>query len=240
MYKSIDGVDLKGDLYLPNTEGPKPAVLVVHGGSWSARRGEMTGISKDLANKGFVVFNITYRLAPAFRYPKPVEDVQDALDWLKKQSQIVNANQVAAWGYSAGSELVLMVGLKPENKLVAIVAGGAPTDFSLWPDSPIIKKYIGATYQERKDLWDEASPVNHVQKDSPPVFLYHGENDDLVEIEQMNRMKSALEKQNRPVVTHQVAFWGHLGTYLWSQESVDLGIQFIKSKLFQPSSQEQK
>ena len=49
-YKQVDGQSLTGDLYLPKKTGIKPAVLVVHGGGWRNRSGEMGGISKRLAN----------------------------------------------------------------------------------------------------------------------------------------------------------------------------------------------
>lgn len=233
VYKSVDGFDLKADLYIPDGKGLKPGVLVVHGGGWDRRSGEMVGISQDLVKSGFVVLNITYRLAPEHLYPKAVEDVQSALDWFKSNADKyeLDVKKVSAWGYSAGAHLILLVGLKPENNLVALVAGGTPTNLTVWPNSPIVKKFIGGAYLEKKEIWEQASPVNHVQAASPPVYLYHGEGDKLVEINQMYMMEQAMKKMNRPVETHKVSFWGHAAVYVFSQESIDKGIEFIKKNL---------
>jgi acetyl esterase/lipase len=231
IYKTVDGIEIKGDIYLPEVIGKKPAVLVVHGGSWASRAGDMTEMSRDLAGSGFVVFNIAYRLAPESLYPKAVEDIRDAIQFMRNHGSEfeIDPNEISAWGYSAGSQLVLMAGLDPMLKLKAIVAGGTPADFTAWPYSPIIRKFTGKTFQEAPELWKEASPVNHVESNSPPVFLYHGHNDHLVEVEQMYRMRDALTAKNVEVKTYEVPILGHIFVYLFSQKSLKLGVDFIKT-----------
>ncbi|RZA05353.1 MAG: alpha/beta hydrolase, partial [Proteobacteria bacterium] len=61
-YKTVGGQALQGDFYIPEAKRPMPAVLLVHGGGWYKRTGDMEGIAKDLARSGYFVFNITYRL----------------------------------------------------------------------------------------------------------------------------------------------------------------------------------
>jgi acetyl esterase/lipase len=231
VYKVVDGLELNGDLYTPSIPGAKPAVLVVHGGSWASRSGDMHTICEDLAGSGFVVFNITYRLAPASLFPKPVEDVRDAILFLRKHAAEleINPNQISAWGYSAGSQLILMAGLDPNLHLRAIVAGGTPADLTAWPDSPVVTKFIGKTYAEAPGEWANASPVNHVSAKSPPVFLYHGQNDHIVEPEQMEKMRAALAQKNVEVQTHTVPILGHIFVYLFSEESIKLGIAFLEA-----------
>src|SRR5262245_50073490 len=76
---------LRADLYQPQAaNGTRPAVLLVHGGGWRSRnRNDMNGIAKRLAARGFVVMNVSYRLAPAHRFPAQVHDLQVALRWLR-------------------------------------------------------------------------------------------------------------------------------------------------------------
>lgn len=236
-YKTIDGVTLSGDLYIPKeltANAPKtlkPAVLVVHGGSWSARFGDMQSISRDLAHAGFVAYNITYRLAPKYLYPRAIDDVTSALQWLYDNAEKygIDRNRISGWGYSAGSHLVLMAGLNPNHHMHSIVAGGTPANLTVWPKSPLVTRFIGKTYAEAKSTWEEASPVNHVESQSPPVFLYHGENDDLVEINQMYMMRDALKNKGRKVETYTVPYWGHPGAYVFSQTAVKKGIQFLRT-----------
>ena len=233
IFKTGENFVLKADFYQPVLDGKRPAVIVVHGGGWTSRSGRMLEICESLASVGFVVMNITYRLSPEARYPKAVEDVTDAMKFMRDHADEyqVDVNRIGAWGYSAGSELILLAGLDPKNHFKALVAGGTPADFMAWPNSPIIPKYIGYGIQERPDLWKEASPVNRVESNSPPVFLYHGENDHIVELEQMQKMASALRQKNIEVKTYTVPFWGHIAVYLFSKKSIALGTQFLREKL---------
>ncbi|MES2854583.1 MAG: alpha/beta hydrolase [Bdellovibrionota bacterium] len=235
VFKVIEGESLKGDLYLPKKSGLKPAVMVVHGGGWNKRSGDMESICEDLAEAGFVVFNTTYRLAPAHHFPKAVDDTRDALTWLKTNAEkySIDKNRIAGWGYSAGANLILLVGLDPAQGLKAIVAGGTPADLTVWPDSPLVNGFIGHSLKESPDLWNQASPVNHVKKESPAVFLYHGEWDKLVEPEQMKKMTDALKKENVVTESYLAPLQGHVVTYFLSQKSVDLGIDFISRQLKQ-------
>jgi acetyl esterase/lipase len=232
-YKVVEKTELKGDLYLPNYPGKKPAVLVIHGGGWDRKSGDMKAISYRLAMAGFVVFNFTYRLAAENLYPKAVEDVRDAAQWLFDHADEfqVDREKMGAWGYSAGGHLSLLVGLNPKNHIKAIAAGGAPADLTTWPESPIVSKFIGGNLASKRDLWIQASPVNHVREDSPPVYLYHGEWDLLVGIDQMEKMQAALESKKIPTTIYRIPLLGHVAVYVLSWRAISLGIQFMNLNL---------
>lgn len=230
VYKKIEGVELTGDLYLPKTHGLRPVVLVLHGGGWAKKSGDMEYISQSLANEGFVVFNANYRLAPENKFPKAPEDVKDALLWIKNNSELysIDSKKIATWGYSAGAHLALLAALDGELGVKAIVAGGTPTDLTVWPNSKLVIDFLGSQYEENPELWRQASPVNHVTDLSPPVFMYHGEWDTIVAHDQMEKLKLALLAKEREVETYTVSYIGHLAVYLFSNESVNRGINFIK------------
>ncbi len=237
VYKTADGIELKGTLYLPDGPELKPAVIVVHGGGWTRKSGDLSGVSRELAEAGYAVFSPSYRLAPANRFPKAADDVRDAVNWLKANAAKygIDPARLAGWGYSAGANLILLVGLDPQLGLKAIVSGGTPADLTVWPKSPLVKGFIGHSLTDRPDLWREASPINHVDAKSPPVFLYHGKGDMIVEFGQMERMRSALAKQNRIVETYAAPRAGHITTYFFNQTSVDLGVAFL-NRYVQPVS----
>ena len=238
-YSTIDEISLKGDLYFPKSPSAStlnsalPAVLVVHGGGWNKKSGDMSGVSKDLAKAGFVVFNISYRLAPQHLYPAALEDVKAAFIWLKNNASqySIDTNQISVWGYSAGAHLVLLAALDDDLNVKSIVAGGTPADLTAWPKSPLVTKFLGKTMAEDLELWKKASPIFHVGKDYPPTYLYHGEWDSLVEPDQMDKMAGALKDKGLTVETYTAKYLGHVTTYLLSQESIDRGINFIKKHL---------
>jgi len=225
---------LKGELYLPTQAPAKvPAVVVVHGGSWVRRSGDMESISKKLAGEGIAAFNITYRSANQYPYPAAVDDVRQAIDWLKRNAGhfSIDAKRIGGWGYSAGGQLILRAGLDPSVGLKAIVSGGTPARFSSWPESPIISRFIGEPYAAAPERWEDASPVNHVKLYSPAVFLYHGAKDSLVEPVQMEFMAQALNSHNVPHQTHIVKGRGHIGTYLFADNTEEMAINFLKKWL---------
>ncbi|MDJ0832292.1 MAG: alpha/beta hydrolase [Gammaproteobacteria bacterium] len=225
---------LQGQLFLPrDIEQPVAAVVVVHGGGWVRRSGDMVSISKQLARQGIAAFNITYRSAIYHPYPAAVSDVRRAIEWLRDNAERyrIDPQRIGGWGYSAGGQLILRAGLDPEFGLKAIVSGGTPAKFSYWPESPIITQFIGQAYAQSPERWEDASPVNHVQAASPAVFLYHGSEDTLVDPVQMDFMAEALAQKGVTHETHLAENRGHFGVYLFSKESEQKAIDFLKRQL---------
>ena len=98
------------DVYRPVTRpGPWPVVFYVHGGAFSI-------LSKDthwvmgliFARFGYLVVNISYRLAPRHPFPAAVEDVCAAWQWLAEHGAELGGDlkRVAVAGESAGGNLV--------------------------------------------------------------------------------------------------------------------------------------
>jgi acetyl esterase len=87
---------------------PAPAVLYMHGGAFQA-------LSKDThwlhalawANRGYVVFNVEYRLAPKHPFPAGLTDVCEAAAWLGQHGQEWGADlsRLVLGGDSAGANL---------------------------------------------------------------------------------------------------------------------------------------
>ncbi|NNE64028.1 MAG: alpha/beta hydrolase, partial [Gammaproteobacteria bacterium] len=104
--------DLKADLYIPSKDGLLPVVITIHGGSWSGRsRTDMTSVAEKLAERGYAVFNISYRFAPAYTYPAQLHDVQQALRWIDNNADRYNFDRkrISTWGYSSGAHLAALV-----------------------------------------------------------------------------------------------------------------------------------
>jgi acetyl esterase len=98
------------DVYRPtDREGPRPVVLYVHGGGFRI-------LSKDthwvmglaFARRGFIVFNISYRLAPAHPYPAALEDAAAAYGWVARNAAAYDGDlaTLVLAGESAGANLV--------------------------------------------------------------------------------------------------------------------------------------
>lgn len=232
---------LAGDLYLPERGGQLPVVLVVHGGSWKGgdrTSFDATRIAKHLAMQGYAAFSVDYRLAPDALYPAPLDDLQQAVAWLRANAAPyrLDPESVSAWGYSAGAHLVAMLGTKGNDvaRLRAVVAGGTPADLAAWPDSAAVRTFLGKSAREDRELAAAASPINHISASSAPFFLYHGATDTLVEPDQAKRFAEALAARGVPVEVLYLRHFGHLLTALFPGKAMAGGVAFLEEARMTP------
>jgi acetyl esterase/lipase len=226
----------RGDLYLPNSPGPHPTALVIHGGGWSARdRSDMARVCRQLARNGMAAFNANYRLAPEHLYPAQLEDVQAALRFLAANADRwhLDTDRFITVGYSAGGHLALLAAGKqgPAGpRIRAVVAGGAPVDFSLYPKSPYITKFIGGSPKEYPDAWQDASPIRYVDSQHPSVFLYHARWDRLVGYNNSQIMYDALRQRGVDAAIH-TRIGGHLLVGAHQSPSIRRALPFLREHL---------
>ncbi len=97
------------DVYRPRGAGRPPAVMYVHGGAFSTLSKDTHRVmALNFAARGYVVFNINYRLGPTFGYPAPLEDAAAALHFVETNAARYGADpsRIILAGESAGANLV--------------------------------------------------------------------------------------------------------------------------------------
>jgi acetyl esterase/lipase len=225
----------QGDLYLPlKQKAPFATVLVVHGGSWQhGDRGDMSRIASALAVQGYAAFTIDYRLAPKYRHPAQLQDLEQASKWLQANASRyeLDTRHYAAWGYSAGAHLVSLLAVQPPAagvpRLSAVVSGGTPADLRIYPDSPSVKALLAARPAEAPALYAEASPLAQVRPGLPAFFLYHGSADDLVIPSQASNFAAALRQDHVPVELFWLQDYGHIRTAIFLGKTVPAALDFL-------------
>jgi len=222
------------NIYQPKSTNPTPAILLVHGGSWALGddRHQMSAIAKRLARRGYLVMNVTYRMTPKWFYPDPVYDLKEALLWLRNNASNLNVDpqRIGVYGYSAGGQLAAMVGLQG-NQIKAIVAGSTPHDMTLVADEDVVKVFMRGTYEEYPSGYLAASPLYNVHSSSPPMFLYHGNKDDVVLPLHTVRMQKELEKKGVRHEVHWAKGRGHVTTFLFPGKAISKAIDFLDREL---------
>ena len=232
-YGTVDGVELRMDIYYPETmDGPWPAVMYVHGGGWTAgdkSQGVGAGLAPQLADEGFLVFAVNYRLAPDYKFPAMIEDVQCAVRYMRARSSFYNIDpeRIGAYGGSAGGHLVALLGTADDSAGFACSCGNAdessrvqavadlfgPTDLTVTFEGGAVGNLLGkevfGTVDAGSPLLIDASPLTWVSGDDPPFLILHGENDPLVPIEQSEMLYDALTAAGVPVQLVRVANAGH-------------------------------
>lgn len=97
------------DVYRPkDKEGKLPVIINVHGGGWVYGDKELYQFyGMSLAQRGFAVVNFTYRLAPEFKFPSPLEDTNMVVEWMYENQEKygLDMENVFMVGDSAGAHL---------------------------------------------------------------------------------------------------------------------------------------
>lgn len=147
VYSRVGGIDRLADLYLPQAQGRKfPVILWLHGGGWRfGDRKLAPDLSRFIAERGFAMVSIDYRLSDEAIFPAQVIDVKTAVRWVRSVAgeYSLDLERIGLWGSSAGGHLAACAALSSENQFVseehsafssavkAVLDGYGPTDFSL-------------------------------------------------------------------------------------------------------------
>ncbi len=101
------------DVYRPKSSGQKklPVIVNVHGGGWVYGDKERYQFyCMNLAQRGFAVVNFTYRLAPEFKFPAPIEDTNSVFAWVFEHAEMYgfDTEHIFAVGDSAGANILAL------------------------------------------------------------------------------------------------------------------------------------
>jgi acetyl esterase/lipase len=222
VFHEAGGQELQMDIWVPEAEGPHPAVVVLHGGAWVAgKRQDMNELAEALADEGFVAATASYRLAPANKWPSMLEDSQAAVRYLRENAELygIDDEAVGALGASAGGHLALLLGSRENvqdgvsSKVGAVVNIFGPTDLSVDYDVNL-KRFMatavaGVPLEQAGDIITDMSPLNFIDGNMAPVFTIHGSEDQVVPVKQAQRLTEALRDAEVPYRTLIIENMGH-------------------------------
>jgi acetyl esterase/lipase len=187
---------LAGDYYAPAGAGPYPALIALHGGFWKRGTAEAYQYwGPYLAEHGYVLFSIDYRLADGTKnlYPAAVHDTRAAVQFLRSKAAAlkVDPQRIGSIGDSAGAHLAALVALAGDappfrtayardpyagsSTKVKVVVGvyGAYDLLAQWqhdqvarPRDQVTEIWLGKSPMESKQLFYEASPLTYTTIDN--------------------------------------------------------------------------
>ncbi|MBA3470348.1 MAG: alpha/beta hydrolase [Herpetosiphonaceae bacterium] len=233
VYATVAGADLKLDIYrAPDLKaaGLHPALVVIHGGSWrTGAKGDVPTFSQALADRGYVVFDVGYRLAPAARFPAAIGDVKCAISYIKTNASTygIDPNQLVLLGRSAGAQLALVTAYSADSpelpascpagdtSVRAVIGYYAPTRMDYYnvikPElSPgALDDYLGGPPEAFPDQYRLARPVSGIGASTPPTLLLHGSRDQFVRPRDMHELADALAAADRPYTAIEIPWANH-------------------------------
>ncbi len=191
VYARHDGVELPGDLYVPEGAGPFPVLVALHGGAWKG--GSRTAFrhwGHHFAARGYALFAASYRLAgkqqPGF--PHAVRDVLAAVQFVRARSADfrLDPQRVGLLGASAGAHLAALAALAGGTPLFA---GHYPQDAHAAVDASVkvlvgvygiydlvdqwqrfqailprensVEMFVGAAPMDDRRIYFDASPISY-------------------------------------------------------------------------------
>lgn len=189
------------DICWPKETGGKklPVIVNVHGGGFVYGNKEIYQFyAASLAERGFAVVNYNYRLAPKYKFPSPVEDLNAVLSWLfkHKEEYPVDTENVFLVGDSAGAQITSQYGVIYSNETYAKIMGIKKPEITI--------KALGlacGTYDLKKRALNEGGKglmkdyltknplqygkkldvLEHITKEYPPAYVFSSKGDFLVE-----------------------------------------------------------
>lgn len=186
----------KLDVYYPeNTTEKLPVIIDIHGGGWMYGDKELNKMyCLTLAKKGYVVFNMSYRLYPEVIVKDQLWDISMALEWIKEHLDDFpcDKDNICLTGDSAGGMLAFFTAMlsasselrdiyELEDTGIRFNAVGLTSPMLFMDDGSISSFYtkimLGKNY--KNETWghyvnmDKLLPLGKV----PPVFLLTSSGD---------------------------------------------------------------
>ncbi|MGO8788860.1 MAG: alpha/beta hydrolase fold domain-containing protein [Terriglobia bacterium] len=185
-YSRPGGRDLLMDADIPEGNGPFPAVIIVHGGGWEAgdKVTYVSPVFAPLAQAGFAWFSIDYRLTPYVRVPEQLEDVRNAVRFVRQHADWfhVDPNRVALLGESASGHLVAQTVSMPcpGCEVQAVVSFYGVYNFERWKNDADFDRMFHRMFSDQDPAaLREYSPWFHASASLPPMLIIQGTADEL-------------------------------------------------------------
>lgn len=216
-----------GDLYMPPARRP-PVVCLLHGGFWRMPYGreELADIARDIAARGYAVWNIEYRRLgePGGGWPGTLDDIRTSVDHLavlSDEGHDLDLDRVIVVGHSAGGHLALWVSAK--NKDVAsrtsrirpFAAAGLAAISDLARACAIsagggaVREFLGGGPDEVPDRYRAASPVEMLPLGVRQLVI-HGARDQALPIDLSRTYAVAAQASGDEVTLVELPDAGHM------------------------------
>lgn len=190
---ALNNSSLTVDIYQPDSGDQHPILVQIYGGAWQrGEPGDEASFARHVASRGYVVFAIDYRHAPASKWPAQIDDVRAGISWVRSHAADyhADASRIAIIGRSAGAQLAMMAGFT-DPAIKGVIGFYGPVNLTRgWrepprPDPigsrPVLEAYMGGTPDQVPDRYVAASPIEHVSASVPPTLLIYGGRDHIVQ-----------------------------------------------------------
>ncbi len=244
------------DLYMPDKVQNPPLLVWVHGGAWSG--GSKENPPLEFIAHGFAMASIEYRLSGEAPFPAQIHDIKAAIRFLRGNAKKYgfDGEKIILWGSSAGGHLAALAGVSDGNatlegnlgdftkisskvqvildyfgasNLTTILKQSTPYVINM--RTPALIKLYGKPIEEATEEAKLASPVFHVDKTDPPMFICHGDQDPQMPVNQSIELYGKYQEAGLKVEIEFLHGAAHGGKEFSSPALVEKVVKFLKSNL---------
>jgi len=252
-YAKVDGAPLALDVYMPAGVTAPPLVVWVHGGAW--RSGTKAQAPMQFVEHGVAVASLDFRQSTDARFPAMIYDIKAAIRFLRANADKYGyrSERIAIAGNSSGGHLAALVGVTNGKKelegtegddrsqsssvqAIVVYYGASDlttilkqsTPFGVNMREPALRLLLGDLPENSQALARLASPVFHVDRTSPPLYLLHGDQDPQMPINQAHELQGAYQKLGLDATFDVVHGAAHGGDAFFASEHLTPVLAFLR------------
>ena len=193
----------KLDFYRSKTDEKQPAIILIHGGGFSAGdKKYRKGRSQFFALHGFSVFCVNYGLAPEYTFPDPLKHIVSAANFIYDNADTYNidVDRIFVGGDSAGGYYAAMIaafncsdklkttlGASPKFRIFGALLNCGVYDIQTVLDTKypfgiadgvlLSMTGVDTTDFQKYEHRDVCVPTELVGKGYPPTFVIYSDSD---------------------------------------------------------------
>jgi acetyl esterase/lipase len=190
-----------GELRLPETSGPHPPVVFIHGGCWLNQFSldHVSAMSRALANQGYAVWTPEYRRVGdgGGGWPGTFEDIARSVAALQDVAPqySLDLSRLILMGHSAGGHLALWLAAQSNVLLRGVISLAGICDLPAYEQlgndcAASLPGLLGGTSHDVPERWAQANPMKLLPLGTG-VSLIHGARDTIVPLSQSENFAKA-------------------------------------------------
>lgn len=223
----------KLDLYLPEGgSAPYPLIVYFYGGGWQGGSKDYYAfVAQNFTKRGYAVAIPDYAKYPPAKFPEFIEDSAKAVAWLAAHAdkQKLDVNNIFLLGHSAGAHNAALLAADeryladagaPKGIIRAMAGLAGPYNFT--PEEQVYKEIFGPP-----ENYPNMRVPNFIDGGEPPMFLAHGDEDEVVGLFNTNDLTAAIRAKGGNVEVKTYPGTGHIGIVSplswWKNKDVPVG-----------------
>lgn len=212
-FPSFDGLKVPYFLY-GKKEHSQPVVIYVHGGPEYQIRAEFNPVIQFLAANGFAVAAPNVRGSMGYgREYVQLDDVRKRMDSVADLNSLakdlvashgMDKARIGIMGRSYGGFMVLAALTHYPDVWAAGVDIVGISHFKSFLENTgewrrSLRELEYGSLKDDTDFFEEIAPLNHTEKITAPLLVFHGRNDTRVPVTEAEQLTADLERQSKPV-----------------------------------------